>query len=98
MGNRCLNDVFMYCSEEPVADSGEEVTSGDLTVIANRCKLDPETCGKCVPMIAQINPIDLEKLAMRGGVKFTLKPATQETTSKEKKEKKAEPSPQVGML
>ena len=44
--NRCLNDFFGYCTGEPEGEVGKEVKSGDLTVMAKKCVLDPKTCGK----------------------------------------------------
>lgn len=84
---RCLNNIWGYCSGEPEAEEGKEIKSGDLTVIEKKCRLDPKTCGKYQKFSEQIDASKLPELS--GSYKHTVVAVTPERkASKSSKDKK----------
>ena len=80
---RCLNDPFGYCSGEPETGQAKEIKSGDLAVIAKKCKRDPLTCEKFQLLSEQLVGVEIPE----GHLKTTVTPR--------KNKAKAEPEPEA---
>jgi len=53
----CLADIFKYCNGEPdFAGEEEEVGEGNsYKTLERKCKLTPETCGRCQRLEEQVD-------------------------------------------
>ena len=52
MGWRCIKDIFNYCKGEPEWEEEptqhEDELGGTPSFTGGTCKLEPETCGRCI--------------------------------------------------
>ena len=59
MGNRCVNDLFDYCSGEPKRGEPSKPLGPGLYLGSGSCKLDPKTCGKRQTIAQQLEGVAL---------------------------------------